>query len=52
MFEVKKIGEDVWVAMEEEKGAVEGEGEKGDMSDEEWDKLEEKMEADAISWWV
>ena len=50
MFEVKKIGEDVWVAMEEQE--QEGLPDDLGMSQEEWDALEKKMEADAISWWV
>ena len=55
MFIVEKLGEDVWVAMEEKK--VEEKEELGlpddlGMTDEEWDKLEEQMENDAIRWWV
>jgi len=58
MFDVKKVGKDVLVAMEEkegmEKGAKEELGLPDDleMSQEEWDRLEEQMEEDAISWWV
>jgi len=58
MFDVKKVGEDVWVAMEEKEGVKKGAKEELglpddlEMSQEEWDRLEEQMEEDAISWWV